>query len=326
MLVSKNFKQVDRNGKTFEIHFGADAKNVTVNGEKLTNVIDDIKVSAHTHGNKNVLDQITADEMLRWSDAAYQSESFFSSTEYVSIKEIADDIESVRDSSVQTQRLQNVDIKTITATGIYDVDVPTCSELPDDVTSAACGATLIVSRGAVQNDIFYVNQYLIVNDFSDSATARSIMTKIYACQLYGNNYDYPWRLVASSDSANQTKYSTTPVKIGEWIDGTPVWRVAIPITEVEKIGCTNVLNAWSVRVDEILDRLNVVEDTSYVIYLEDSLVFQNSNDYSLEAFSSNMSKYAAVCYRFAAADGDPTTHFYGWIEFATPESNIVRNN
>lgn len=45
MLVSKKFKWTDENGKAFNVSFGVDAENVTVNGEKLTKVIDDINVS-----------------------------------------------------------------------------------------------------------------------------------------------------------------------------------------------------------------------------------------------------------------------------------------
>lgn len=273
-----------------------------------TNLISD---KAHEHSNQSTLDTITSDDLIRWRDAAYQSESFFTSPEYVSIREIADDINSIRDSYANTGYLKDVDIKTITETGIYNVNISTCSGLPSTVTAANCGATLIVSKGLIQNNIPYANQYLIVNNLD--LNNKMPDTRIYACQLYGNSYDYAWSLVASSNAVNQAKYSTTPIKIGEWIDGTPIWRIAF-----EKNFTEENLNAKSVGVGELISVKNAnnafTADYHISLFLGGPCII---DDVTLQLNACNIDFNGATGATLSTEDG-----VYGWIEFVTPESNL----
>lgn len=119
------------------------------------------------------------------------------------------------------------------------------------------------------------------------------------------------------------RYSVKPKQVGEWIDGTPVWRVAIPITAVEDIGCTNPETKWSLHIDVLLTSLNIIKDPDDIIYLDDKLIFQNDNTYVFDCFSVDSKLTFPGIYSFNPDTSDWTTHFYGWIEFATPESNLV---
>lgn len=117
-------------------------------------------------------------------------------------------------------------------------------------------------------------------------------------------------------------YSTTPTRTGTWIDGTPIWRIAIPITPVENIGCTDPKAVWITTAISILAKLDVIANPSKVVYADGSLIFQNAPDYDSDAFSTNSTEYSPGRYRFTASSIDYTTHFYGWVEFVTAASNI----
>lgn len=119
------------------------------------------------------------------------------------------------------------------------------------------------------------------------------------------------------------KYSEKPVRTGTWTDGMPVWRVSIPLTSVEDIGCTNPMEMWRTDCTRILEKLGIIKSDENVIYLDDKLVFQCNNRYDMEAFALNVSLSGSGRYSFSEDDGDYASHFYGWIEFAAAESNIL---
>lgn len=131
------------------------------------------------------------------------------------------------------------------------------------------------------------------------------------------------RVLFDGAKITDTNYSTTPQRVGTWIDGTPVWKAAIPMTAVEDIGCTNPKAAWGTSFDDILVKLGLVNNASDIIYINGMVAFQNGDDYNADAFALNATQSYPGYYRFTAMDNDYTSHFYGWIEFATLESNIV---
>lgn len=91
--------------------------------------------------------------------------------------------------------LSQVDLRSIHDAGVYFVGFG-CTGLPDDMPDYICGATLIVCS----SDANSCNQYLIVNDYIDSAGNSTMKTRIYANMLYLDSYDLPWQVVADSGS------------------------------------------------------------------------------------------------------------------------------
>ena len=119
-----------------------------------------------------------------------------------------------------------------------------------------------------------------------------------------------------------SSYSATPVQVGTWVDGTPIWRAAIPMTSMESLGI-DTSSTWMLKVVPLLVQLGLIY-TEDVIYIDDRIVFQNEARYDFESFSVDVkSQHNAGIYVGDGTDeNDRTTHIYGWVEFAAPESNI----
>lgn len=132
-------------------------------------------------------------------------------------------------------------------------------------------------------------------------------------------------VTALSDKiSKQETYSATPVHVGWWIDGCPIWRVAIPLTAMSAIGIDVENSAWSLRVSDILYKLDIIA-TKDIVYIDDRIHFQNGNSYDPAWDAAGINPYNNGFYRGEATllEDDGAQYFYGWIEFATPESNIV---
>lgn len=127
---------------------------------------------------------------------------------------------------------------------------------------------------------------------------------------------------ALNNKADKAEYSLTPVRVDTWIDGNPVWRVAIPMTSVSEIGLDTYNKAWLTSADGILSRLSIVNDTSNFIYINSMICFQNADDYDLQAFAVDWTEPFPGVFLGKATDSDYATHFYGWIEFVAPSNNI----
>lgn len=116
-------------------------------------------------------------------------------------------------------------------------------------------------------------------------------------------------------SAALITYSTTPQRIGTWIDGTPVWRLAfeaevapgtpdtVQITFAADGDNVRVLNckAW------LTTDYNNIDATELQPYVEGSYYSTNAANGKLEIYKSSSS---------------PENHAYGYIEYVTPESNL----
>ena len=170
---------------------------------------------------------------------------------------------------------------------------------------------------------------------SQAKTVSSTNTPINAIQLgTGTNsnaktlqiYNYQLMDANGNIPAERLKkaniYSSTPVQVGAWIDGTPVWRVAIPMTSVSEIGLDTYNKIWTTSAYNILSRLSIVNDTSNLIYINSMIYFQNTDDYDPEAFAVHWTEPFPGYFRGEAVDSDYATHFYGWIEFVAPSNNI----
>lgn len=124
-------------------------------------------------------------------------------------------------------------------------------------------------------------------------------------------------------------YETIPQRIGTWIDGTPVWRAAISCTPADLgLTVTETSKACSIELDDIMIELNMINSSVKVLALCERINGWNEENatYS-KSFSSDMiydeqSHYLKFADKSVGGDPDYTQYITGYIEFATPTSNI----
>lgn len=229
------------------------------------------------------------------------------------------------ETATDLQAVSGVDIHSIVKTGIYSIG-QNCTGLPAGYSGVG-GGTLIVSSKPGESDskYRYVNQYIIdtaVDTASEGPTVGN--TTIYACELYGSGIDVAWHAVGSN-----CVYSKTPVQIGTWVDGKPVWRAAIICTPADLgLTVTEDSPACGIDLDEIMEKLNVVTDTRNVLILCEKINGWNEKDATYpKCFSTDMT-YNESFHRLKFTDKtvddniDYTQYITGYIEFVTPVSNI----
>lgn len=131
-----------------------------------------------------------------------------------------------------------------------------------------------------------------------------------------NQDEYETALNALNEKINKIEtldiYSTTPRRIGTWIDGTPIWRVAFQqaFTEAD---IENMSFTIPVPVKN-KDHVFVTDESCKIYYTSPSIV---------DDIAVAPSNYL-ICNISEKLPMKPTTAdgFYGWIEFATPYSNM----
>lgn len=208
----------------------------------------------------------------------------------------------------------DTDVLTIRSAGIYQVDSK-CSNLPDDIGEPACGITLIISPKYVVGDGYYYNMLLIAH-YAGADDSNGDYISTWSCQIYHNggsdNFDAPWKHISAP-----SVYSKTPICVGQWIDGTPIWRWAF-------------LEAWTAE-----EKNTVISDKSFTIKLND-IVKNNNNMFII---NDTVKLYASgtpcviddtLCTNTSSTYWDiPDTvtvsnydGYYGYIEFVTPKNNL----
>ena len=170
------------------------------------------------------------------------------------------------------------------------------------------------------------NNAKTVDSNNDGIDAIQLGTGTNSTEKTLQVYNYQLMDISGNIPAERLKkantYSSTPVQVGTWIDGTPVWRVAIPMTSVSEIGLDTYNKIWTTSAYNILSRLSIVNDTSNLIYINSMICFQNTDDYDPEAFAVNWTESFPGYFRGEAEGSDYATHFYGWIEFVAPSNSI----
>ncbi|MGM9937144.1 MAG: hypothetical protein ACI38A_07345 [Candidatus Ornithomonoglobus sp.] len=132
---------------------------------------------------------------------------------------------------------------------------------------------------------------------------------------------YKWINISEPMSAvaQLQQYSTIPQRIGTWIDGTPIWRQAIPPVKIESPG-----------VIHVADYLSVNGDADVIILKSDVFVQNNMSDCDSEA-TADTETYELKCenrlIHIKSIDdsvySDHPQMWYGVVEFVSPESNII---
>ncbi|MDO5398213.1 MAG: hypothetical protein Q4G33_09810 [bacterium] len=111
---------------------------------------------------------------------------------------------------------------------------------------------------------------------------------------------------------NKNRYSKTPVKIGDWIDGTPIWRVAFKRNFTEEEANENNVSLWDIIPAKDKNTPFVVNYCVNAFFTSPGLV-----DDIPGKIGSNVVSFDVAKNTFYTSDG-----LYGWIEFATTENNI----
>lgn len=112
---------------------------------------------------------------------------------------------------------------------------------------------------------------------------------------------------------NKIRYSATPRKVGEWIDGTPIWRIAFKknFTADELIDkSVLIIDLFSVNDPNVAFVVNYCVN---MFFTEPCMV----DDIALKISSCVISFDLDANITPGETDG-----ICGWIEFATPENNI----
>ncbi|MGM9935922.1 MAG: hypothetical protein ACI38A_01115 [Candidatus Ornithomonoglobus sp.] len=148
--------------------------------------------------------------------------------------------------------------------------------------------------------------------------------------LFELSSNTPGRALDAHLYAEQHTYSTTPVRVGTWLDGNPVWRVAIPYTQMI-MG----MNGLTVNAEtgEIFVNINNLVST----FTNDRFLVTAITSVQILGYSEwgayirePVKKYAGIVY-FSTAETPEMYEDYityengywgGWLEFVTPQSNI----
>lgn len=126
-----------------------------------------------------------------------------------------------------------------------------------------------------------------------------------------------------------TQYSTTPQQVGTWIDDTPVWRWAFSYKFTDYFANETAYNLFK-NEDKYIDvLLPIREYRPRTIYIDVSGTYtrdvENPNfvdDFALPARGRNI-YFNDIISQLPTWANLANHGFYGWIEFATPVSNII---
>ena len=172
------------------------------------------------------------------------------------------------------------------------------------------GITLFVTpAGDTLGSGYYKNLYIIA---SYSATANH--TKIWACETYSNesetdssaNMDMPWTLIHDSSARS---YSNTPVQIGVWMDGTPIWRQVFEDAP-EQIELSD-------KSFDAKSRMNVISQGLCKII--DQRAYRSVMDTPEGMIDYGPAENDSSATFIITAN---TKRVYGYVDFITPASNI----
>lgn len=121
-------------------------------------------------------------------------------------------------------------------------------------------------------------------------------------------------------SAGLITYSTTPQRIGTWIDGTPVWRLAfeaeVAADATDEILITFAADDDNVRVLLCKVWLTMVSE-GYGVSNIDSHEVDPNGEKTYYATMSDAGKLSII-----KGTASPENRVYGYIDYATPESNL----
>ena len=227
----------------------------------------------------------------------------------------------------RNNNLNDIDLNTLTDPGVYSVTGNnTTMHFPNLGTDTSMEGALLVAQNLDGCNQMYMN-YAI-----DSAEGESFTPFIAFRTL---NYssgswtvDSDWKIInldelnkpITPEKATFTQYSETPLQIGTWIDGTPVWRLAFD-AEVAADATDEITIKYAVDDDNVRVLLCKV----WLTNAYDGATANNIDTTELDQINST------PYYNLVSAPGTlkiikgtatPQNRAYGYIDYATPESNI----
>lgn len=111
---------------------------------------------------------------------------------------------------------------------------------------------------------------------------------------------------------NLKTYSNNPQRIGTWVDGTPIWRIAVQ-QDISDLNREDKSISVSFPVQDQTN-LFIINEYMRIIYDSDGIV----DDHKLSAIQAGM--YDLPSWISTNTEYDKIS---GWIEFVTPENNIL---
>lgn len=301
MAVSKKFRWTNADGESMEVDIGADGENVTVNGQPLDVVLDG-KADRQTEGGGFIGGNGASASSSGVAIGKSAKVSEGSGTAIGNLAKSVDSGLSIGSSSISNGNSVAVGsgAEAIDATAVgYNAQAKDGIAIGQNAKATGYNSIQIGAGTNPNDDTLQIRRYQLLNEDGHIPEER-----------------------LPENFQNLIEYSSTPVQVGTWIDSTPVWRVAIPMTSVSEISLNTNNKSWSIRSDQILDRLSIINDTSNFIHIDSMIRFQNSNDYDPEAFATGWTEMFPGYFNGEAENVDYATHFYGWIEFALPASSV----
>lgn len=279
--VTKKFRWTNADGETMEVEFGADGGNVTVDGKPLTEVLDEIVSKAG-----NVIaesgENTTAPMVITLSNAPVEGVYYFIPPKDSDWDTIDWGEQSFNESgTLPTPAVVNQGQAALikynggsgdTGAGAFDlVAVFPGSEQTEQWDTAAEQLSVFLTAGEPP-------KYVTLKEIEE----------------------------AIESSRN---YSSTPQEIGEWTDGTPIWRYSFNKT----------LSASEKNTGECFISLPVAdENKAFVINAFGQLA--TMTPCMIDDAVCTYKGYAT--FSFTPVTGAPYDMIYGYIEFVTPASNI----
>ena len=124
-----------------------------------------------------------------------------------------------------------------------------------------------------------------------------------------NTYDYLTGLCDEIECGQS--YSQIPVRIGTWIDGTPVWRAAFKVELTESIKSDNCFDVFS--------DLAIVHDSDYVALVIGGFACID-NGSVVDNNTTVLDAHGEFSWNVINPDAEYIT---GYIDFVTPADNII---
>lgn len=166
----------------------------------------------------------------------------------------------------------------------------------------------------VQGHKIYMDDDMILDPY------KTTMLKVTAVGTSSGIYNAYLSVIhtfVTNDDLYQS-YSDTPIKIGTWIDGTPIWRWAFDVSKNEISGfepSDKAVNIVELNIDDVVNNVQNIFVINAFCAAQNN-TGKNAVDDQV-GHLNNMSAF-----EFDTNFAPTHTGFYGWIEFATVESNI----
>lgn len=303
MAVSKKFRWTNKNGESVEVDIGADGANIDVDGKSLPEILEEIK---NTSGNI-----ITESNDINTEPSAIHLSKIPIEGMYYLIPSQGGGADNTWDEIVWDNG----------------------SAYFSDGNINGEEAAIIRYCGGVGENAFEIIAKFNIHDHEnkdvlDGITADNVSdwddntTKLNNFLGRGSTPEYT-TLQEIADGINSAKasqlYDTTPIKVGTWIDGTPIWRWSFDVP-------LNGLGTGFLPSDQAVGLIDlgisaVVNNYTSIFALNGFCAAQNSTEKNLIDDQVG-SMYIMNAFDFNSSFSPTFAGFYGWVEFVTPESNI----